>query len=336
MVSNAVFLCERLHAASPGEHTTHLIWRRATTGRAPHRARAVPGARPGALPVSPRAVLLRSPGALPEAHPPPARPADARTRLPRVPLSEAKPRREQQDRTPTAPNGAAGFHLLGLVCNETEKARRGGAALVATAMSLDPSPWTRTPRGALRAGRGERGARRRGALLRRRQRDGGAHAGYPTLRELGGTVRGARTGETPATRGVRDGGAGSNGEDLSDLKTRSTHLRSGLPRAPGGADSAAPPGRRPRDGRGRNPGPARDLRLDERERDGDDGGGPRRSGPTRATVTRRRRAIARRRARNLRDPADLERRRRRTRRRRLRPSGKGARRRRGVPPGERA
>ena len=41
MVSNAVFLCERLHAASPGEHTTHLLATCYHRAKQPHRARAV-------------------------------------------------------------------------------------------------------------------------------------------------------------------------------------------------------------------------------------------------------------------------------------------------------
>ena len=41
MVSNAVFLCERLHAASPSEHTTHLLATCYHRAKQPHRARAV-------------------------------------------------------------------------------------------------------------------------------------------------------------------------------------------------------------------------------------------------------------------------------------------------------
>ena len=84
--------------------TRRIYWRRATTEPSSPTARArCSGARPrGGAGISSRCAATISGGFRRRSALSPALPADARTCLPRVHLSEAKPRRERQDRTPTA------------------------------------------------------------------------------------------------------------------------------------------------------------------------------------------------------------------------------------------
>ena len=265
MVSNAVFLCERLHAASPGEHTTHLLATCYHRAKQPHRARAVLRGQTsercryllalccydlGRLPEAERALVGVSGG---RENVPPARPS----------LAQSKTGAQDAD---AVPNGAAGFHLLGLVCKETGR-RAAAVAHFATAMSLDPFMWS--AREELCGLGAESEARDAEARFFGGEASGDklAHAGYPTLRELGGYLE-THPGGADETRLPSLGAFSSAALFGFD---RRNGAGSTAPKAPFGTfrarpvvpDSAAPAAAADRAPPAETPGPARDLRLDE-------------------------------------------------------------------------
>ena len=264
MVSNAVFLCERLHAASPGEHTTHLLATCYHRAKQPHRARAVLRGQTSERCRYLLALCCYDLGRLPEAERALAGAAGGRENVPPARASfrgETKAGAAGSD-ADCVPNGAAGFHLLGLVCKETGR-RAAAVAHFATAMSLDPFMWS--AREELCGLGAESEARDAEARFFGGGGDGGAHAGYPTLRELGGYLE-ARPGETPDERRPFGSAAPFGTATFSDLRNaRSTAPRPfGTFRArPVVPDSAAPAAAADRAPPAETPGPARDLRLDE-------------------------------------------------------------------------
>ena len=264
MVSNAVFLCERLHAASPGEHTTHLLATCYHRAKQPHRARAVLRGQTSERCRYLLALCCYDLGRLPEAERALAGAAGGRENVPPARASfrgETKAGAAGSD-ADCVPNGAAGFHLLGLVCKETGR-RAAAVAHFATAMSLDPFMWS--AREELCGLGAESEARDAEARFFGGGGDGGAHAGYPTLRELGGYLE-ARPGETPDERRPFGSAAPFGTATFSDIRNaRSTAPRPfGTFRArPVVPDSAAPAAAADRAPPAETPGPARDLRLDE-------------------------------------------------------------------------
>ena len=224
MVSNAVFLCERLHAASPGEHTTHLLATCYHRAKQPHRARAVLRGQTSERCRYLLALCCYDLGRLPEAERALAGAAGGRENVPPARASfrgETKAGAAGSD-ADCVPNGAAGFHLLGLVCKETGR-RAAAVAHFATAMSLDPFMWS--AREELCGLGAESEARDAEARFFGGGGDGGAHAGYPTLRELGGYLE-ARPGETPDERRPFGSAAPFGTATFSDIRNaRSTAPR---------------------------------------------------------------------------------------------------------------
>ena len=156
---------------------------------APPRARGAPGPDLGAVPVSPRAVLLRSRE---------ASGGGARSRR------RCRRTRERASRACIFPRRNQGGS--GRIGRRLRSERRRGVLSAGPGVQRNRPPRRRRrelrdgdvprpvhverPRGALRAGRGERGARRRGALLRRRWRRRRAR-GVPHPPRAGGVPRGA-------------------------------------------------------------------------------------------------------------------------------------------------
>ena len=271
MVSNAVFLCERLHAASPGEHTTHLLATCYHRAKQPHRARAVLRGQTSERCRYLLALCCYDLGRLPEAERALCGVPGGRENVP--PKVKTGFGKSEVKGTVNVPNGAAGFHLLGLVCKETGR-RAAAVAHFANAMSLDPFMWS--AREELCALGAESEARDAEARFFQTgfvgEEVNGAHTcGYPTLRELGGYLEsfapGGDVGNLASfARGAFSavpfsfGPAGRNAlhstaprERFGTFRARPVVPDSAVPMS-SVADRAAP---------AETPGVARDLRLDE-------------------------------------------------------------------------
>ena len=188
MVSNAVFLCERLHAASPSEHTTHLLATCYHRAKQPHRARAVLRGQTSERCRYLLALCCYDLGRLPEAERALCGVPGGRENVPPKVKTENRFGKSEVQGTVNVPNGAAGLHLLGMVCKETGR-RAAAVKHFANAMSLDPFMWS--AREELCALGAESEARDAEARFFQTgfagEEANGAHTcGYPTLRELGG------------------------------------------------------------------------------------------------------------------------------------------------------
>lgn len=261
MVANAVFLCERLHASSGNEHNTHLLATCYHRNKQPHRARAVLRGQTsercrylialccydlGRLPEAERALVGvggRTQGR--ENYPPKGTGAGTR-----------KGAGGDTHESPIIPHGAAGLHLLGLVCKETGR-RAAAVSNFKKALTLDPFSWVSREElcglGAEAEAREAEGVFFSSAMGNQSDGTMECSTGYPSLKELGGFMeidnsivmtRFGSSSAVPFSLGSKGGTSMSTGGFNSTIQRPSFQFRA-RPVVP---DSAAPPTQTPAPG----------------------------------------------------------------------------------------
>eukprot|EP00850_Spirogloea_muscicola_P021467 SM000250S08725 [mRNA] locus=s250:55409:60519:- [translate_table: standard] len=126
LYANAIFLAERLAAASPTEANVHLLATCYLRNQQPHRAYCT---LTGAGAKSPRCRYLL---------------ALACHALNKLPEAEAALLSSSSSAAPIAenvPNGAAGYYLLGLICRQTDR-RQAAVLHYRSALAKDPFLWS--------------------------------------------------------------------------------------------------------------------------------------------------------------------------------------------------